>query len=63
MTLGQRVRAKRTAEKLTLAGLAKITGLSIPTLSKIETGMQKPGLRATRALAEWVGVSLEEAVE
>ena len=51
VSLGRQVRAFRQKLDLTVAGLAKLAGLSIGMLSKIENGLASPSLATLQALA------------
>lgn len=68
--LGRMVQRKRVSERLTLAQAAEKSGVSAPTLSRLErlatTKAMKGPIPDTRTLAlvaQWLDVSLEEAVE
>jgi transcriptional regulator with XRE-family HTH domain len=68
--LGHMVQRKRTADRLTLAQAADQSGVSAPTLSRLERlGTTKamkgpiPDTRTLTLVAQWLGVSLEEALE
>lgn len=55
------VRQRRAAEKLSLRKLSKLTGVSFPTLSRIENGKAKNlELETADRLANWLKVSLEQ---
>lgn len=58
--LGERLRAKREKDRLTLQQVSEATGVSVPTLSRIERGVAK-GLNGDTlvAVADWVGVEVE----
>jgi transcriptional regulator with XRE-family HTH domain len=49
--IGREVRAYRHQQKMTVADLAAVTGLSIGMLSKIENGATSPSLTTLQALA------------
>lgn len=68
--LGHMVQRKRVADRLTLAQAADQSGVSAPTLSRLERlGTTKttkgpiPDTRTLTLVAQWLGVSLEEALE
>ncbi len=42
--VGGRLRALRQKQNLTLAALAEATGISISTLSRLESGQRRPSL-------------------
>jgi transcriptional regulator with XRE-family HTH domain len=56
--LATRVRAKRTAEQLSLRAAAKMLGMSAATLSRVESGEHLPERDHLLRLAEWAGLSL-----
>jgi transcriptional regulator with XRE-family HTH domain len=58
--VGERVRALRTGRGLTQLRLAGRAGLSRPSLANIEAGRQNLGVRQLCALAEALGVPVEE---
>jgi transcriptional regulator with XRE-family HTH domain len=68
--LGRMVQRKRISERLTLQQAAERSGVSAPTLSRLErlattksmTG-PIPDTRTLTSVAHWLGVSLEEALE
>lgn len=64
-TLGERLRARRTALDLTLAEVAERSGLSLPYVSNLERGHGNPTMDALRALAgaleASVGAFLDES--
>ncbi|MFI5628498.1 helix-turn-helix domain-containing protein [Streptomyces sp. NPDC051664] len=59
-TVGPRLRAVRERHGATLTGVSRATGISLSTLSRIETGRRKPTLEALLHLAKAYGVSLDE---
>ncbi len=68
--LGQMVQKKRTTNRLTLGQAAEQSGVSAPTLSRLERlGTSKsargpiPDTRTLAAVARWLEVSLDEALE
>ncbi|MFD3494156.1 helix-turn-helix domain-containing protein [Streptomyces sp. NPDC058690] len=61
-TVGPRLRAVRERRGATLTDVSRATGISLSTLSRIETGRRKPTLEALLHLAKAYGVSLDELV-
>ncbi|MBZ6131269.1 helix-turn-helix domain-containing protein [Streptomyces olivaceus] len=61
-SLGARLRAIRQARGLTLAQLAAATGVSVSTLSRLESGQREPGLRHLLPLARAHRLPLDELV-
>lgn len=57
--LGARVRAKRRSRQLTIREAAKETGVSAPTLSRVERGLHLPERENLLRLARWAGVRLD----
>jgi transcriptional regulator with XRE-family HTH domain len=60
--VGPRLRALRTSRGATLAQLAAETGISISTLSRLESGERRPSLELLLPLARVHGVPLDELV-
>lgn len=60
--VGPRLRALRTARDLTLAELSGATGISVSTLSRLESGQRRPNLELLLPLATAYGVPLDELV-
>ncbi|WP_314176557.1 helix-turn-helix domain-containing protein [Streptomyces winkii] len=60
--VGSRLRALRTERGATLTALAKSTGISISTLSRLESGQRKPTLELLLPLARAHQVPLDELV-
>ncbi|MFI8093803.1 helix-turn-helix domain-containing protein [Streptomyces sp. NPDC086080] len=58
--MGPRLRAARVHRGATLTGVGRATGISLSTLSRIETGRRKPTLDVVVRLAKEYGVSLDE---
>src|SRR5688500_9831510 len=56
--LGERLRAVRKKREMTLEQVSEATGVSVPTLSRVERGAAK-GLQSETliALSNWVGTS------
>ncbi len=61
--IGPRVRALRRARGLTLAALAGSTGLTVSTLSRLETGHRQPTLDLLIPLAREFRVALDQLVD
>jgi transcriptional regulator with XRE-family HTH domain len=62
-TVGPRLRALRQERETTLAALAEATGISVSTLSRLESGSRRPTLELLLPLARAHGVSLDELVD
>src|SRR4051794_28834882 len=60
MTVGPRLRALRQRNEATLAQLSEATGISVSTLSRLESGQRKPTLELLLPLARAHGVTLDE---
>jgi transcriptional regulator with XRE-family HTH domain len=64
-TLGQvgpRLRALRRQRETTLTALAEATGISVSTLSRLESGQRRPTLELLLPLARAHGVQLDDLV-
>jgi transcriptional regulator with XRE-family HTH domain len=61
--VGPRLRALRRERETTLVALAEATGISVSTLSRLESGSRKPTLELMLPLAKAYGVSLDELVD
>ncbi|NLU81999.1 XRE family transcriptional regulator [Rhodococcus sp. HNM0569] len=61
-TVGARLRALRGERDLTLAVLAQQTGISVSTLSRLESGRRKATLELLLPVASALGVSLDDLV-
>lgn len=61
--VGDRLRALRTRRDLTLADLSAETGISVSTLSRLESGSRRPTLELLLPLARAHGVTLDELVD
>ncbi|MDL5157921.1 helix-turn-helix domain-containing protein [Actinomycetospora termitidis] len=61
--VGPRLRAIRTARNLTLTEVAEATGISLSTLSRLESGGRKPTLELLLPLAHAFQVALDELVD
>src|SRR4051794_13538844 len=60
--VGPRLRALRRQRDTTLADLAAATGISVSTLSRLESGQRRPTLELLLPLARAHGVQLDELV-
>ncbi|MFF3955439.1 helix-turn-helix domain-containing protein [Streptomyces sp. NPDC001890] len=60
--VGPRLRALRQERGTTLAQLSETTGISLSTLSRLESGGRKPTLELLLPLAKAYGVQLDELV-
>jgi transcriptional regulator with XRE-family HTH domain len=60
--VGPRLRALRRERDTTLAQLSESTGISLSTLSRLESGQRKPTLELLLPLAKAFGVQLDELV-
>ncbi|MFD8479468.1 helix-turn-helix domain-containing protein [Kitasatospora sp. NPDC059673] len=58
--MGPRLRTAREQRGATLTGVSRATGISLSTLSRIETGRRKPTLEVLLQLAKAYDVSLDE---
>ncbi|RCG26728.1 XRE family transcriptional regulator [Streptomyces diacarni] len=61
--VGPRIRALRKQRETTLAELSATTGISVSTLSRLESGSRRPTLELLLPLARAHGVSLDELVD
>ncbi|WP_166354673.1 helix-turn-helix domain-containing protein [Phytoactinopolyspora limicola] len=61
--VGPRLRALRLQSELTLGQLAEVTGISLSTLSRLESGQRRPTLELLLPLARAHQVSLDELVD
>ncbi|TWF96060.1 helix-turn-helix domain-containing protein [Saccharopolyspora dendranthemae] len=61
--VGPRLRALRRQRETTLADLSHATGISVSTLSRLESGSRKPTLELLLPLAKAHGVTLDELVD
>ncbi|MFI6644757.1 helix-turn-helix domain-containing protein [Streptomyces sp. NPDC050504] len=61
-SVGPRLRALRLTREITLAQLSEATGISLSTLSRLESGQRKPTLELLLPLAKAHGVQLDELV-
>lgn len=61
--VGPRLRALRQQKETTLADLSAATGISVSTLSRLESGSRRPTLELLLPLARAHGVTLDELVD
>ncbi|GAA4227162.1 transcriptional regulator with XRE-family HTH domain [Streptosporangium album] len=61
--VGPRLRALRRQRETTLADLSATTGISVSTLSRLESGTRRPTLELLLPLARAHGVTLDELVD
>jgi transcriptional regulator with XRE-family HTH domain len=61
--VGPRLRALRRQRETTLADLSAVTGISVSTLSRLESGSRRPTLELLLPLARAHGVTLDELVD
>lgn len=61
-TVGQRIRAQRTRQKLDLKRAADSIGISLPYLSRIERDERNPPYRTLERIAAGLGVSLRSII-
>jgi transcriptional regulator with XRE-family HTH domain len=62
-SVGTRLRALRKEHETTLADLSEATGISVSTLSRLESGSRRPTLELLLPLARAHGVTLDELVD
>jgi transcriptional regulator with XRE-family HTH domain len=60
--VGPRLRALRRQRDTTLSALAEATGISVSTLSRLESGQRRPTLELLLPLARAHGVQIDELV-
>ena len=60
--VGPRMRALRRQREDTLAALAETTGISVSTLSRLESGQRRPTLELLLPLARAYGVQIDDLV-
>jgi transcriptional regulator with XRE-family HTH domain len=61
--VGPRLRALRQQREVTLTDLAADTGISVSTLSRLESGQRRPTLELLLKLARAYGIALDELVD
>src|SRR5690625_511931 len=61
--VGPRLRALRRRRETTLTELSAATGVSVSTLSRLESGARRPTLELLLPLAKAHGVTLDELVD
>jgi transcriptional regulator with XRE-family HTH domain len=62
-TVGPRLRALRTERGATLTDVAETTGISVSTLSRLESGGRRPTLELLLPLARTYGVAIDDLVD
>lgn len=62
-SVGPRLRALRLEREMTLADLAASTGISVSTLSRLESGGRRPTLELLLPIARAHGLALDDLVE
>src|SRR3712207_364895 len=62
-TVGPRLRALRNDRGVTLAGLSETTGISVSTLSRLESGQRRATLELLLPLARAYQVPLDDLVD
>ena len=60
--VGARLKRLRTLRRMTLTGVAKATGISKSTMSRLETGQRRPTLELLLALSHAYRVPLDDLV-
>jgi transcriptional regulator with XRE-family HTH domain len=60
--VGARLKRLRTQRRMTLTGVAKATGISKSTMSRLETGQRRPTLELLLALSHAYRVPLDDLV-
>ena len=61
-TVGPRLRALRQQRETTLTELSEATGISVSTLSRLESGQRRPNLELLLPLARAHGVALDDLI-
>lgn len=61
-TIGPRLRDARQRRKLTLSEVAERTGISVSTLSRLESGVRRPSLDLLIPLAQTYRIPLDDVV-
>ncbi len=62
-SVGPRLKSLRKQRDTTLAAVSRRTGISVSTLSRLESGERKPALELLLPLAQAYGVTLDELVD
>lgn len=60
--VGPRLRALRRQRETSLAALAEVTGISVSTLSRLESGRRRPSLELLLPLARAHGVQIDDLI-
>lgn len=61
-TVGPRLRALRRERDMTLAQLAEATGITVSTLSRLESGLRRPALDLLLPVAQAYGVTIDDVI-
>ena len=61
--VGARLRSLRSERRLTLAGVSSSSGISVSTLSRLESGQRRATLELLMPLARIYGVTIDELVD
>jgi transcriptional regulator with XRE-family HTH domain len=62
-SVGPRLRTLRQQRETTLSSLSAVTGISVSTLSRLESGQRRPTLELLLPLARVYGVPIDELVD
>lgn len=63
MNFGERMRLLRTTKGLTQDEIAKRVGIKQPCVAQYERGSKQPTIPTAKAIAEALGVSIEELIK
>lgn len=63
MNIGDKIRKIRTSHNLTQEQLATLSGLSLPSIRKYETGIRNPKPEQIQKIAEALGISVYDLLE
>ena len=58
--MGRRLKIARVAQDLTIAELSEISGITQPTISRLERGIHQPALYTVSRLAEALHVKMSD---
>lgn len=62
--IGKNIKTLRQRKKLSQEKLARLTGISLNTLTKIESGFTKsPSIQTIHKISKCLGISLDNLVE
>ncbi|MCW2747862.1 MAG: family transcriptional regulator [Nocardioidaceae bacterium] len=62
-SVAARLKAARNEKDVTLAKLSRTTGISVSTLSRLESGQRKPSLELLVPIVRALGVSMDELLK